>query len=145
VLGGQPISLEPLILLVEDNENDVFAFRRALAFVGFRGAVRVVDSAWQARDYMEGRGAYADRDYYPLPQLVVSDLNLPGASGLELVRWLRDQPAFNALPVALWSGAMSDIDVKRAFQAGITEHYTKTGDFGALVATVKQMTARFAI
>src|SRR5204862_6099958 len=59
-----------VILLIENDESDVFFFRRALSSCQFRGVVRVVGTAWQARDYMEGRGEFRDRSYYPLPNLI---------------------------------------------------------------------------
>src|SRR5688572_12316990 len=57
------------ILLIENDESDVFFFRRALSSCHFPGVVRVVGTAWQARDYMEGRGKFSDRSYFPLPNL----------------------------------------------------------------------------
>ena len=53
----------PTILVLEDEENDLFFLRRALTTCDFKGQVRVVVSMAQARDYLAGRGPYADRHY----------------------------------------------------------------------------------
>src|SRR5688572_10374133 len=68
--------LLPVILLIENEESDVFLFRRALSRLNFIGVVRVVGSVSEAREYLEGRGRFADRSYDPLPDLIVSDMNL---------------------------------------------------------------------
>ena len=120
------------ILLIEDEEADVFLFRRGLSRCNFPGNLRVVENAWRARDYMEGRGMYSDREYYPLPELIVSDLHLPGASGEEFVTWLRDTPQFKDIPLVVWSGSMPEDQIKRVLSNGANAYYRKTGDFRVL-------------
>ena len=46
-------SRSPVVLLIENDESDVFLFRRALAKAGYTGDLRVVGSATEARAYME--------------------------------------------------------------------------------------------
>ena len=52
----------PLILLIENDDADVFLFRRALSKLDYRGDVRVVGSVTEARAYMENRGSFADKE-----------------------------------------------------------------------------------
>jgi len=54
-------------------------------------AFRVVSTSWEARDYIEGRGKYRDRTCNCLPDLLVSDFQLTGATRTEFVKWLREQ------------------------------------------------------
>ncbi len=65
------------ILLVEDNEDDVFLMKRALQSAGIVNPVIVVESGQVAMDYLGGAGKFADRDSYPMPAAVFIDLNLP--------------------------------------------------------------------
>ena len=51
----------PLILLIENDESDVFFFRRALSRLGYRGTVRIVTGVTDARAYLENKGPYTDR------------------------------------------------------------------------------------
>jgi len=120
------------MLLIENDENDVFAFRRALAHCHYTGALRVVETSWQARDYIEGRGAYADRHYYPLPDLIVSDFHLPGATGTEFVKWLREKPPFAKIPVLIWTGSVGCKELERILEAGANGHHLKTAEFKTL-------------
>lgn len=130
---------EALILLIEDDESDVFFFRRALSSCHFDGQVRVVPNAWQARNYLEGQGEYKDRTYYPLPQLIVCDLHLPGATGVEFVKWLRGDAKFADLPLIIWSGSMPEQQLKEALGAGASSVFRKTPEFAQLCEGVKGM------
>jgi CheY-like chemotaxis protein len=130
---------EAVILLIEDDESDVFFFRRALSTCHFPGQVRVVPNAWQARNYLEGQGDYKDRTYYPLPQLIVCDLHLPGATGVEFVKWLRNDPKFAPLPLVIWSGSMPERQLREAVAAGASSVFRKTPEFARLCEGVKDM------
>jgi len=134
------MEVKPLkvILLIEDDESDVFFFRRALSSCRFQGQVRVVANAWQARNYLEGRGEFKDRDYYPLPQLIVCDLHLPGATGVEFVKWLREDRRFT-VPLIIWTGSMPQNQLEEALAAGASSVFRKTPEFARLCDGVKEM------
>jgi len=129
---------ERTILLLENEEADVFLFRRILTSLDFSGLVRVVSSVHEARQYMLGEGRFRDRRYYPLPDLIVADFNLGGATGLDFFRWLRDAKAFAHIPVAVFTGSMRSPDREAAAQLGIRSTYSKDGEF----ATVKREVER---
>ena len=123
------VGKDKVLLLIEDDENDVFAFRRALSHCRFEGKLRVVETSWEARDYMEGRGRYRDRSYYSVPDLIISDFHLPGATGTEFVKWLREQPAFAKIPFIIWTGSVAAKELERILAAGATSHHPKTAEF----------------
>ena len=83
------------ILLVEDDENDVFFFKRAVERSGITHPLLVVRDGQDAVHYLGGTGDYSDRTTYPAPRLVVLDLNLPVKHGLQVLKWMRSQPATN--------------------------------------------------
>ena len=133
----------PLILLIENNDSDVFFFRRALSRCNFLGDVRVVVTAWQARNYLEGVGEFTDRNYYPIPRLIVCDLHLPGASGVDFIEWLRNSSRFKEIPIVLWSGSMPSADLQKVLGIGATAVELKTPDFQRLCSTLENLLRRF--
>jgi len=74
---------ETVILLVEDDENDVFFFRRALAKADSKLSFHLVTDGELALQYLNGQGNYADRAAHPLPDIVFLDLKLPYLSGMK--------------------------------------------------------------
>lgn len=77
------------ILYADDDENDVFFLKRAFADAGITNVIEAVADGQQAIDYLAGQGRYSDRARYPLPCLVMLDIQLPRKSGMEVLRWLR--------------------------------------------------------
>ena len=130
---------EPVILLLENEENDVFFFRRALSALDFRGQVRVVENSSQAREYLEGTGQFADRHYYPLPDLIVSDLKMPGQTGIEFLQWLRTHPHYQQIPFVMFSGSALPQDRDIALRDGAHAFFTKSGEFAVTRDRVREI------
>lgn len=152
--------MEPqTILLVEDFDADVFRFRCALSALNFPGRLRVAASIGQARDYLEGRGGYADRAYYGVPALIVSDLQFRGESGWQFLRWLRSgvqsstfnvpsAPTLNVepealnlsqIPVVVLSGVVEPVEHDLLVKEGAREVFEKTGDYGVMKGIVARI------
>jgi CheY-like chemotaxis protein len=93
------------ILLVEDQENDVFLIKRALYEAGINNPVHSVSSGIEALSYLSGDPPFHDRTKYPLPVLVLLDIRMPGPDGFEVLRWIRHHPDFSKLQVAMLTGA----------------------------------------
>src|SRR4030095_9597241 len=71
------------ILAVEDNPDDLFLLERAFEKADVQGHVQIARDGEEATDYLSGKGRYADRDRFPLPAIILLDLNMPKTSGLE--------------------------------------------------------------
>ena len=91
------------ILQVEDNEDDILLLRLAFKHAGITNPVQVVTTGQQALDYLAAKNTYADRTTHPKPGLVLLDLKLPDKPGLEVLEWIREQPALKELPVVVLS------------------------------------------
>lgn len=102
------------ILLVEDDENDVTFMRLALKKAGIAGALQIAEDGEQAIHYLRGEGAYADRSRYPLPALVFLDLKLPRVMGMDVLRWIRDQPFLDLLVVIVLTSSQQRSDIRMA-------------------------------
>jgi CheY-like chemotaxis protein/two-component sensor histidine kinase len=123
--AAAPISLRGLdIVLVDDEEDTLAMFRDALDAAGAQ--VRAATTAEAAiREIERSR-----------PDLLVTDLGLPGMDGFELLRTLRSGAAASGLPaVAVTAYAWSD-DRARAMAAGFQGYIAKPVDPAALVETI---------
>lgn len=121
------------ILLVEDSENDIILVRKAFTKANVLNPVVVVKNAEEAMAYFMGLGAYKDRDEFPLPSLVLLDLKLPGMSGLEFLKWLREQSGFGATRIVVLTSSTLDRDVNEAYQLGANSFLVKPVDFEEFV------------
>jgi CheY-like chemotaxis protein len=122
----------PLILLIEDDEGDVFLFRRALGVLGFDCDVRIAMTIKDARAYMEYTLALPTASYYRLPALIVSDFRLGAHTATEFVQWLRHKPEFQPIPVVMLSGLVSAINEADFAGLDVKSFVRKTGDVRTL-------------
>jgi signal transduction histidine kinase/PAS domain-containing protein len=116
-------STTPLrILLVEDDEHDWLAFRRAFQKSQVRGEITRYVRAEEALERLGADTASFD--------LVVTDHKLPGMTGLELCRELLDREV--PLPLVLLTGAGTEHLAVEALKTGIDDYMIKDPDRGYL-------------
>jgi CheY-like chemotaxis protein len=127
------MSDQSLFLLVEDEESDAVLIRRAFIKGNIINPLQVVTTGDQAIAYLQGEGAFANRAEYPLPDLVLLDLKLPGIDGFQVLRWIRQQPAFRALRVVVLTSSDRMQDVNLAYQLGANSFLVKPVDFERFV------------
>jgi CheY-like chemotaxis protein len=128
------------ILYVEDEENDVFFMQHAWKKAGISNPLKIVTDGEQALQYLAGEGKYANRDEYPLPSLVLLDLKLPKMDGLEVLQWIRTQPAIQTLAVIILSSSNRPEDLRAAYARGANSFLVKPstpGGLAGVVASVK--------
>lgn len=119
-----------LILLVEDDANDAFFIERALKDLGFNGKLEHLTDTKIARAYVSGEGKYSDRAQHPFPDIVISDSALSGrGSGIELLEWMRSDPAAKKVPFVILSGEVSPEVRQRAQAAGVELVLQKGSNF----------------
>jgi CheY-like chemotaxis protein len=116
------------ILQIEDDENDVFLLRNVFEGAGIANPLHFVTDGQMAIDYLSGNGQFADRQKYPLPCLVLTDLKLPKKSGLEVLEWIRHQPRLKKLVVVVFSSSAHPKDVDKAYELGANAYIQKTAD-----------------
>lgn len=127
------------ILYVEDEENDQLLLRLAFQKAGVFTQLNCVGDGQSAIDYLAGNDRFADRDEYPIPGLVLLDLNLPRKSGIEILRWVRQQPEFQTVIVIVFSSSNREIDIRRAYAAGANAYVVKPSSLEKLVAVVRSI------
>jgi CheY-like chemotaxis protein len=127
------MSHEQVILYAEDEETDAFFVERAFKQAGINERIMVVPSGKAAIEYLSGGGEYADRTRHPLPCLVLLDLNMPGLSGLEVLKWIRSTPGICTLVVLMLTSSNQDADIHSAYTQGANGYLVKPGDIGAII------------
>jgi len=113
------------LLLVEDDENDVYFMKRAMAKAGLQPPIHVAINGQDVVDYLSGTGRYADRAAFPLPRCIFLDLKLPFLSGFQVLEWMRIQPKVKEITVFVLTSSPEDSDRKRARELGAKAYLVK--------------------
>ncbi len=72
------------------------------------------------------------------PQAVLLDIQLGNEDGIELVRWMRQQPGYEHIPVVAVTAHALAAEQKRILQSGCTASLSKPLDFGQLEEQLQQ-------
>src|SRR5262245_28760281 len=103
---------QALFLLIEDNEDDVLLIQRAFIQAKILNPLIIVKTAEDGIAYMQGSGRYVNRAEYPLPDLILLDLKLPGKDGFDFLRWIRSQPGIGSTRIVVLTSSdlMQDVN-----------------------------------
>jgi CheY-like chemotaxis protein len=128
------------ILLVDDDEEDVLRIRKGLNEVSVLSPVHTVHSYTDAVKYLSGEGVYANRAAFPLPFLVILDLNLPGEGGFALLRWLYERPGLRKhFTVVLLGAPGPEQEIQLAYELGAQSYLVKPPQYRQLVEALQRL------
>jgi len=128
-----------LILLVEDDEDDAFLFQRALEQLGYTGRLQHVRKVEEAQTYLLGEKPFSGRREFPLPELIVADSAIEGATAAHLWEWIKNHQASQNIPFVVLSGDVSDLDRKRWRAQGVQWVFEKPGDPAEALSQMKSI------
>ncbi len=108
-----------------------------LAVCDLAVSIQVVKQVTQAWDYLTGIKFYSDRERYPLPVLVLIDIDIPGLSALDLLRWINQHPKLKDIPVIAVGSAINVNKVRQVYCLDEKSYFVKGTHFEVLIHLVK--------
>jgi len=132
---------DPIVLLVDDSENDALLMRTVFERAGFVQPLQFARDGEEAIAYLRGDGLYRDRKRFPLPTTVLLDLNMPRKNGFEVLEWVRQQPALKRLRVYILSASSRTQDIEHAYDLGANSYLVKPGNLDGLMHMAKCLVA----
>lgn len=114
------------VLVIDDDLDDQFFSQLALEKVLPTGStVQVVHSGNQGIAYMIGEGMFSDRDTFPFPSLIITDLKMADGDGFNVLEFLQNNPAWNVVPRLMFSNSDHPDDVRTAYMLGASAYHIK--------------------
>ena len=110
-------------LLVDDDIDDIELLREGLSSVDETIICAEAANGFDALDALESK---------PLPDLIFLDINMPKMDGWECLKVLKSNPAYNDVPVLMYSTSSNQKDISTASDLGAWGFYTKPDDFKSL-------------
>lgn len=126
----------PSILLVEDDENDIFIARRALQKTLIPNPLVVVRDGREAIAYLQEQ---CTENFANIPSLVLLDINLPVMGGFEVLNWVRSQKPLNRLIVILFSSSRHPSDVAKAYDLQANSYLVKRSSLDETIELFKSL------
>jgi two-component system response regulator len=132
----------PHILLVEDNPLDVELTLDAFHEAQLKSKIHVVRNGHEALNYLFGRDQFANRHSYPLPNIILLDLKLPGIDGHEVLQQIKTTPNLKRLPVIILTSSQEEGDLIRTYDSGANSYLVKPISANGFLDVV-QLTHRY--
>src|SRR5690349_2988707 len=102
---------------VDDSTDDLLLLRRALRQASGLNLAATLGDGLEAIAYLKGDGAFADRAQWPIPDLLVLDIKMPGLDGFGVLDWLARHPG-SEFKVVILTSSLADVDRLRALRMG---------------------------
>ena len=124
----------PDIFYVEDDTDFAFIMENAVQEVSNGLSIKIIENG---KDALIALNELTDAKIKP--RLILLDLNLPGLSGLDLVKKIREIPFLRYVPVIFFSTSDNPKDVKASLEFGANAYLTKPSGYLNLVSCLQSM------
>jgi CheY-like chemotaxis protein len=116
-------------MIVEDNPGHLKITEYILRDRDVRGNYIVVRDGQECLDYLFRKKHFDDHEKFPLPDLILLDLNLPQRDGREVLKLVKEEHSLKSIPVVIVSTSDREEDVSFAFQNGAAAYISKSSGF----------------
>ena len=133
------------IMLIEDNRGDALLTARAFRDARIDNRLTVADTGEKALAMLRRQGPYVD---FRLPDIILLDLNLPGVSGQDVLRAIKDDETLKTIPVVVLSSSEAQSDVARAYDRHANAYVVKPvsiDKFREVAASIEQFFFMLAV
>jgi len=114
------------VLIVEDNELNMKLFRDLLEAHGYQTVG--TSNGYEAIEFVRKSR----------PDLILMDIQLPQVSGLEVTRWIKDDPELRSIPVVAVTAFAMKGDEERIREGGCEAYLSKPISVGKFIETVRR-------
>lgn len=127
------------ILLIEDNRMDIELTLDAFRERRLNNAIHVAPGGQEGLDYLLGHGEFADRDRFPLPDLILLDLKMPVIDGHEVLQQIKQFPVLKRIPVIILSSSKEEGDRALTYDNGANSYLVKPVSFDGFLDVVQHI------
>lgn len=129
------------IMLIDDDPLDAELAMTGFREIGSPHCIHHIGSGQAAINYLTGTGEYADRGEFPIPDLIMLDLKMPGIDGFAVLQNLKSRPELRRLPVIIFSNSRDDDDRRACYDHGANSYLVKPTTYDGVVDVCRQVEA----
>ena len=125
------------VLLVEDNEGDIFLTTEALEEAKIVINLSIAKDGKDAIDFVSRRGNHTNDE---LPDLVLLDINLPKRNGHEVLKHIKEDEKLKHIPVIILTTSSSEKDINLSYKQYANCYIIKpveVSDFLRVISTIE--------
>ena len=128
-----------IILMADDDADDRLLAQEAMHESRVLNELYFVEDGVQLLRYLRGDGEFSDRQAYPMPGLILLDLNMPKMDGREALAHIKADPRLRRIPVVILTTSKAEEDMVKGYDLGAASYITKPVTFDALVDLMRTL------
>lgn len=122
-----------ILMMADDDPDDREFVKEAFENSGFRGKFRYVEDGGALVDYLFRAKDDPDGRSFPMPDLILLDLNMPRIDGHEALKRIKSDAGLKRIPIVVLSTSESESEIQRTYDEGVNSFITKPSGFSELV------------
>ncbi|MCX7875379.1 MAG: response regulator [Melioribacteraceae bacterium] len=119
------------VLLVEDNIDDINLIQRAVKKSQLPINLEILRDGETAVNYFS-----KNSNEFVFPKFVILDLNLPKISGIEVLKFIRNEPMYKKLPIVIFSSSHEAKDIDKCYEYCANSYIVKPIDYDKFQETI---------
>ncbi len=128
-----------IILMADDDADDRLLAQEAMHESRVLNELHFVEDGVQLLSYLRGDEGFNDRVLYPMPGLILLDLNMPKMDGREALAEIKADPRLRRIPVVILTTSKAEEDMVKGYDLGAASYITKPVTFDALVELMRTL------
>jgi CheY-like chemotaxis protein len=124
------------ILLVDDNEDDVFLTREAFEAARLRVHLHHVDNGEKCLQFLRRQGPYSNA---PTPDMILLDMHMPVMDGHEVLSEIVKDESLRHFPVVVLTTSYEAEDIQKMYGLRCSSYITKPVDFDNFVEAIGKL------
>ncbi len=122
------------VLYIEDNIADIKLFEEAISFNNLAINLEYVTDGQEMLNYFT---ASKEAHYRDLPDLIISDLNLPKISGQQVISEIKKDSVFKKIPVIVFTTSKLRSDIEKCYEYGANAYLSKPVDIDKIFELIE--------
>lgn len=110
------------ILFVDDEQADIDLTLKMMHKSKVANHVHALNSGQEALDFLEKKAPFEEA---PKPDLILLDIKMPGMSGQEVLKYIKEHPEFKRIPVVILTSSDSDKDILLSYSLHANAYINK--------------------
>lgn len=128
-----------LIIIADDDPNDISLISLAFQNAGINNPLKCLKDGEAVIRYLVEAAADKISGAQEMPLLLLLDWNMPRSNAVSVLQWIRQQPEYLNLLVAVLTGSDDPVQKKLAYEAGANWHIAKSVSFANLTQLIQNV------
>jgi DNA-binding response OmpR family regulator len=143
--SGIPLMSNPVtIIMIEDDEGHARLIERNIRRSGVNNEIIPFTSGTAALNYLFGPDG-SGIEHQNRALLVLLDLNLPDASGIDILRRIKENDHLKCTPVVVLTTTDDAQEIKRCYELGCNVYITKPVNYESFANAIRQLGLFFSV